>query len=235
MKQVLLLGAAFLTIAAGPTQAQLHAPSSSESLQAVTPIAFDAGSQKRQLFGSILLEAITESRLALALDLEGAGQAGDGWTDLVVLAETSETVEQLLPYRGFGVISVEARRIEILLPEQASTLALSLDMQDDELVDHSTLVHVSSLASWVPRADQSLTLEEALLWERHRVEGSLRSLSSGQGLEEKHQDTGSGGGTGSCAASASVTCQDGTSASASCGSDKCASCSCPNATCGCVG
>jgi hypothetical protein len=53
-----------------------------------------------------------------------------------------------------------------------------------------------------------------------------------EGTDIDYQDTGGGGGLGTCGRTCSMSCGDGSSCSASCGPNRCASCSCP-ASCSC--
>lgn len=69
--------------------------------------------------------------------------------------------------------------------------------------------------------------------------GGPRALEAGGELRSRiapadidYQDPGGGGGLGTCGASCSITCGDGSNCSTSCTGTRCASCSCP-ASCSC--
>jgi len=191
-----------------------------EEQPALSPLA------QGRAFGEIILAPVGEDSVVVVLDRHEVLQGQAGFADLVVVFRTSSSVINLPTVRDVGLLRVEKDGVVVTFPRQQ--LRYDLTLRDErEVPAGATLIHGTALATWMPEANQDLTVDEALSLERAR-HAEVRSTIAG--LFQKDPGSGSGGG---CAASMSITCHDGSSASASCPAGQCADCSCPNAGCGC--
>lgn len=179
-----------------------------------------------QALGEIVLAPAGEDTVVIIVDQQETLQDNVGFADLIVVFKTSSSVINLPTVRDVGLLTIEKHGVVVNFPGQQLQYDFTL-LDEREVPAGATLIHGTTLATWIPEAGQELTVDDALAFEQAR-HAEIQSISFGL-----LQQTDDHGGSGGCAASMSVTCHDGSSASASCPAGMCADCSCPNAGCGC--